>query len=176
MTHPDFEHYDNIGRSAEQIAAAHFGIATRDDLLRWAKRDAEPFLGQHPLPAQPPAALDPAPYLAALAAAESPAEVSAVTQHLLNAAEATLTAVSEVLVAIARRDGRNRFLELGTPPRTLMNAASRSLSVLALADEADLAVLRAEYDPAPAPRTPQAEQSLPPAPPKSPPAGPTPSR
>lgn len=144
-------------------------------MLRWAKRDAESFLARHPLPSQPPV-LDSAPYLAALTAAETPAEVSAVTQHLLNAAEPTLTAVSEVLVAIARRDDRNQFLELGTPPRTLMNAASRSLSVLALADEADLAALRAEYDPAPSPDTPRAERSLPPAPPKPPPAGPAPSR
>lgn len=57
-----------------------------------------------------------------------------------------------------------------------MNAASRSLSVLALADEADLKALRAEYDPAPSPDTPRAERPLPPAPPKSPPAGPAPRR
>ncbi|MEF9902106.1 hypothetical protein [Streptomyces sp. P9-A2] len=47
MRHPDFELYDNAGRGADQIAAAHFGIATRDDLLRWARGDAEPFLAQH---------------------------------------------------------------------------------------------------------------------------------
>lgn len=50
MSHPDFELYDNAGRTAEQVAAAYLGIATRDDLLRWAKRDAEPFLAGHPLP------------------------------------------------------------------------------------------------------------------------------
>lgn len=84
--------------------------------------------------------------------------------------------MSDYLLAASRWRGQNRDAELGSPPKMLMTAASRSLSVLALADEADLAALRAEYDPAPTPDTPQAERSLPPAPPKSPPAGPAPSR
>ncbi|MFB8440465.1 hypothetical protein ACFC7A_15610 [Streptomyces niveus] len=89
--------------------------------------------------------------------------------------------MSELLATIARRGDPHRFLELGTPPRTLMNAASRSLSALALADEADLAALRAEYDPAPSPDTPphdrpKAASDLPPTPPNSPPAGPAPSQ
>lgn len=51
-----------------------------------------------------------------------------------------------------------------------MTAASRALSALALADEAGLKRLRAEYDPAPAPTAPAdasrgATASLPPAPP-----------
>ncbi|MFF7899711.1 hypothetical protein ACIP4X_29795 [Streptomyces sp. NPDC088817] len=53
MHHPDFELYDNVGRDSDQIVAARYGIATRDDLLRWAKRDAEPFLAEHPLPDEP---------------------------------------------------------------------------------------------------------------------------
>lgn len=84
--------------------------------------------------------------------------------------------MSELLTNIAHRSHRRSYPEPGTPPEKLLEAARRSLSALGLADEADLAALRAEYDPAPTPGTPQAEQSLPPGPPKSPPAGPTPNR
>ncbi|MEV0691250.1 hypothetical protein [Streptomyces sp. NPDC050388] len=182
MHHPDFELYDNVGRDAEQIAVAHFGIATRDDLLRWAKRDAEPFLAEHPLPDEPRPSPDLAPYLAALGAAQTPAEVSAVTQHLLDAAEPVLRAVSDYLVAAAQWRGQNHGAEKGSPPKLLMEAAGRSLSVLAIADEADLALLHAEYDPAPAPPKtpasgrPQAPSGLPPAPPPTPRTGPAPGR
>ncbi|MEU2375066.1 hypothetical protein [Streptomyces misionensis] len=151
---PDFELYDNVGRDADQIAAARYGTATRSDLLRWAKRDAKPFLADHPLPDQPLPAPDVDPYLTALAAAKTPAEVSAVTQHLLDAAQPALGAVSEVLVAIARWGGRNRSAEPGSPPKMLMSAASHVLAPLNLADLADLTVLRAEYDPAPRPPAP----------------------
>ncbi|WP_414169089.1 hypothetical protein ACMATS_24700 [Streptoverticillium reticulum] len=179
MQHPDFELYDNVGRDADQIAAARYGIATRGDLLRWAKRDAEPFLAQHPLPEQKLPGPDLGPYLDALAAAETPAQASAVTRHLLDAVEPVLQAVSDYLVAAARWRGQNRGAELGSPPKMLMAAASRSLSVLALADQADLAILRAAYDPAPAPPAPPQGRTgpgLPPAPPGTPPADPAHSR
>ncbi|MGW2650818.1 hypothetical protein ACWC2T_39540 [Streptomyces sp. NPDC001393] len=176
MQHPDFELYDNVGRDADQITAARYGIATRDDLLRWAKRDAEPFLAQHPLPKQDLPSPDLRPYLDALAAAETPAQASAVTRHLLDAAEPVLQAVSDYLVAAARWRGQNRGAEPGSPPKMLMAAASRSLSVLAIADQADLAALRAAYDPAPTPPAPPHRPTgpgLPPAPPGTPPASPT---
>ncbi|MBJ7004864.1 hypothetical protein JG491_33195 [Streptomyces sp. CRPSP2-6A1] len=169
MPDPDFELYDNVGRDADQIAAARYGIATRSDLLRWAKRDAKPFLAEHPLPDQPLPAPDTAPYLAALAAAKTPADVSAVTQHLLDAAHPALTAVSEVLVAIARWDGRNRSAEPGSPPKMLMSAASQVLAPLDLADLADLTVLRAEYDPAPHSPAPPPQERTAPSPPAPPP-------
>ncbi|MEU1629246.1 hypothetical protein ABZ746_28805 [Streptomyces sp. NPDC020096] len=179
MQHPDFELYDNVGRDADQIAAARYGIATRNDLLRWAKRDAEPFLAQHPLPEQNLPSLDLGPCLDALAAAETPAQASAVTRHLLDAAEPVLQAVSDYLLAAARWRGQNRSAELGSPPKMLMTAASRSLSVLAIADQADLAILRAAYDPAPTQAVlPQSRTApgLPPAPPGTPSAGPAPGR
>jgi hypothetical protein len=175
---PDFELYDNVGRDADQIAAARYGIATRGDLLRWARRDAEPFLSKHPLPDEPLPIPDLAPYLAALAAAETSAEVSAVTQRLLDAADPILRAVSDYLLAAAQWRGRHRGAAKGSPPKLLMEAASRSLSVTAIADQADLTILRAEYDPAPAPKLPppgrpEPSTRLPPAPPPAPPAGPT---
>ncbi|MFF3460314.1 hypothetical protein ACFYXH_39730 [Streptomyces sp. NPDC002730] len=181
MTHPDFELCDNVGRDAEQIAAARYGIATRDDLLRWARRDAKPFLAEHPLPDEPLPSPDLAPYLAALAAAETPAEVHAVTNHLLDAAEPALRAVSDYLLAAAQWRGQNRGAANSSPPKLLMEAAGRSLSALAIADHADLAALRAEYDPAPAPKAPAPDRSraasgFPPTPPNAPPAGPTPGQ
>ncbi|CAL9364787.1 hypothetical protein SUDANB105_00741 [Streptomyces sp. enrichment culture] len=180
MRDPDFELYDNVGRDADQIAAARYGIATRHDLVRWARRDAEPFLAEHPLPADPLPIPDLTPYLDALAAAETPAQASAVTEHLLDAAEPILRAVSDYLVAAARWRSQNRGAELGSPPKLLMQAASHCLSVLAIADEADIKALRAEYDPAPAAASPagpaRASSGLPPAPPHLPPAGPTPGR
>lgn len=80
-------------------------------------------------------------------------------------------------MSIARWGNRYRGAEQGAPSKKLLEAASRSLSVLALADEADLAILRDEYDPAPAPRpASKTPLHLPPAPPAPPPAGPTPGR
>lgn len=173
---PDFELYDNVGRDGDQIAAARYGIATDNDLLRWAKRDAEDFLARHPLPEQDLPSPDLTPYLDALAAAETPAQASAVTQHLLDAAHPLLHAISDYLVAAARWRGQNRGAEPGSPPETLMTAASHSLSVLAFAYQADLALLRAEYDPAPAPPQGPKAPGLPPSPPGIPPAGPAPGR
>ncbi|WP_443048370.1 hypothetical protein [Streptomyces sp. H39-C1] len=179
MTHPDFELYDNAGRDAEQIAAAHSGIATRADLLRWARRDATRFLAEHQLPDAPLPGPDPAPYIAALAAAETPAEAHAVTSRLLDAAEPALRAVSDYLVAAAHWRGQYHAAAKGSPPKLLREAASRSLSVLAMADHADLEALRAEYDPAPTAKNPTPPQApgvlgLPPSPPsQAPPRGPS---
>ncbi|WP_067134112.1 hypothetical protein [Streptomyces yokosukanensis] len=173
MRDPDFELYDNVGRDTDQIAAARYGIATNRDLLRWAKRDTTPFLTEHPLPDKPLPSPDLAPYLDALAAAETPLQASAVTRHLLDAAEPVLQAVSDYLVAAARWRGQNRGAELDSPPKMLMTAASRSLSVIAIAHQADLAILRAEYDPAPPPPPPPQARTapgLPPEPPGTPPA------
>jgi hypothetical protein len=177
---PDFQLYDNVGRDADQIAAARYGIATDRDLLRWAKRDAQPFLAEHPLPGAPLPGPDLSPYHDALAAAETPAQASAVTQHLLDAAEPVLQAISDYLLSAARWRGQNRGAEPQSPPKMLMAAASRSLDVLALAHRADLALLRAAYDPAPAPKARGNDAistvALPPAPPNAPPTGPAPGR
>ncbi|MFI1013100.1 hypothetical protein [Streptomyces sp. NPDC020965] len=179
MSHPDFELYDNVGRTSEQIAAARFGIATRDDLLRWARRDAEPFLADHSVPESPLPSPDLAPYLTALAAAAAPAEAHAVTDRLLDAAEPVLRAMSDYLLAAAKWNGHHRSAAPGSPPRLLMEAAGRSLSVMGIADDAGMAALRAHYDPAPTPAAPDREQvppSLPPTPPNAAPPGPRPGR
>lgn len=41
---PDFDLYDNAGRTAEQINAAHTGTPTRDDLRRWSVKGPVPEL------------------------------------------------------------------------------------------------------------------------------------
>ncbi|MFE1197277.1 hypothetical protein ACFW6E_31690 [Streptomyces olivaceoviridis] len=87
--------------------------------------------------------------------------------------------MSEYLVAAARWRGQNRGAELGSPPKMLMKAASDSLSALALGHQADLAILRAEYDPPPAPPGPSQGRTapgLPPAPPATSPTGTAPGR
>ncbi|MFB7405360.1 hypothetical protein ACFCZR_34765, partial [Streptomyces rubiginosohelvolus] len=161
--HPDFELYDNIDRTPDQVAAASAVTATRYDLRRWSLRDAEEFLARHPLPSAPLPRLDPGPYVAALAAAEKPAEVSAVTQHLLDAVYPTVRELSNLLLGIARWEGRHRSAAPDSAPKMLMSAASRCLDALALADQADMRVLRDEYDPAPQPPPPrpQPAQGLP---------------
>ena len=176
MSHPDFELYDNVGRDADQIHAHRYGIATRNDLHRWAKRDADPFLADHPLPADPLSAPDLAPYLDALAAAETPAEASAVTNRLLDAAEPLLNSVSDYLAAAARWRGQNRDAPKGSPPWLLRDAAGHLLTGLAMADHADLAILRAHYDPAPGntpdPAPTRSPSGVAPTPPNTPPSAP----
>ncbi|GAA2672499.1 hypothetical protein GCM10010400_38060 [Streptomyces aculeolatus] len=145
-------------------------MATRLDLITRAQADAAPFLADHPLPDSDPPELDLTAYRSALAAAQSPAEVSAVTQHLLDAAAPVLQAVSDCLVEAAQWRGHHRDAVDGPPRKRLMAAASRALDVLAIADEADLARLRAEYDPAPA--LPSPAPGRPPGPPPTSPGAP----
>ncbi|MEV3898280.1 hypothetical protein [Streptomyces anulatus] len=165
MPHPDFELYDNDGRTPEQITAARLGIATTNDLKRWARRDAEVFLAEHPLPTEPLPTPDTAPFRAALAAAETPAEVSAVTRHFLHAAQPTLHAVFDFLITIAQRGDRHLSAGPGSPPALLIEAANCAVAVLGISNKADLAALRAEYDTPPArPTAPKPEPGLPPTP------------
>lgn len=162
--------YDNVGRDADQIHAARYNLVTRSDLKRWARRDAEPFRETHPLPVGPWPALDLSPYLDALAAAQSPAEVETVTEHVLDAAEPTVRALADYLLAAARWQQQNRGAAPGSPSNLLMTAASRALSALAFADESGLRRLRAAYDPTPSSTPSSSSQSAatatpPPAPP-----------
>ncbi|NEB88991.1 hypothetical protein G3I43_33225 [Streptomyces anulatus] len=98
--------------------------------------------------------------------------MSAVTQHLLDAVFPTVREISHLLVDIARWGGHHRSAPPNSPPKMLMTAASRCLDALALADRADIRVLRDEYDPAP--KVPQSgtesTPGLPPSPPASHPA------
>ncbi|AJT62516.1 hypothetical protein T261_0827 [Streptomyces lydicus] len=45
LPHPDFELYDNVGRTTEQINAYRDNRPTTDDLHRWAAHDAKQFTG-----------------------------------------------------------------------------------------------------------------------------------
>ncbi|WP_405889823.1 hypothetical protein OG427_07185 [Streptomyces sp. NBC_00133] len=99
---PDFELYDNVGRSADPIHAYNTLTATTDDLYRWARRDAKTFLAQQPLPGTPLPTPSARPYLAALNNARTPAEASAVTNALLDATEPVLEAIGTYLAAAAK--------------------------------------------------------------------------
>ncbi|MEU6192338.1 hypothetical protein [Streptomyces sp. NPDC047061] len=149
LQHPDFELYDNVGRTAEQIRAYHTRSATREDLRRWADRDAEAFRTRHPLPPEPFPAPDLSPYRTALDAADTPAEFSTVLNTLLDAVELFLNEVIDHLAATAKWKGRNRGAEPGSPPWLLRGAASSIATALAMATEADLNILHAHYDPPP---------------------------
>ncbi|MFE4664543.1 hypothetical protein ACFRI7_11745 [Streptomyces sp. NPDC056716] len=174
---PDFELYDNVGRTSEQIDAARYGRATSNDLYRWARHDSEDFRSRHPLPDEPFPVPDLALCRRALEAADNPAEFSAALTAVLDAVEPFLTEVSEHLVAAARWKDGLRGAQRGSPPRLLQGAASSLLGVLAVAGEADLMLLRAEYDPTPSTdatrQRPSAPRAAPPPPPgPQPPGGP----
>ncbi|MEH0658478.1 hypothetical protein QA860_12190 [Streptomyces stelliscabiei] len=141
--------YDNVGRTADQIHAYHTRSATKDDLRRWADRDAEAFRTQHALPPEPFPAPDLRPFREALNAADTPAEFSTVLNSLLDAVEPFLNEVIEHLAATAQWKGQNRGAEPESPPWLLHGAASSIASALAMATDADLKILRAHYDPPP---------------------------
>ncbi|MEU6148055.1 hypothetical protein ABZ848_47940 [Streptomyces sp. NPDC047081] len=180
LQHPDFELYDNVGRTAEQIRAYHTRSATKQDLHRWAERDVEDFRTQHPLAPEPFPAPDLSPYRTALDAAETPAEFSTVLNALLDAVEPFLSEVIDHLAATAQWKGRNRGAEPGSPPWLLRGAASSIASGLAMASEADLNILRTHYDPpldlAALPKRTPTPPDTPPAPPGPQPGPGTPRR
>ncbi|MBT2409361.1 hypothetical protein J7I94_02090 [Streptomyces sp. ISL-12] len=119
------------------------------------------------------------PFKSALAAAETPAQFSAVLDKLLDAVEPFLNEVIDQLAETATWRGQNRGAERGSPPRLLRDAASRISSALAMASHADLQILRAHYDPAPdldaVTKQALGSQNSPPAPPP-PPTRPGPGR
>jgi hypothetical protein len=173
---PDFELNDNVGRTTGQIHAAHHLMATTEDLRRWANRDCAAFRTMHGLDRPPAPSLDPAPYLHALEAAQTPAEVSAVTNALLDAVGPVIDSAVTYLSAAAERE--KRISGTGKTHRRRCSGALPAAfrAGIGIAAEADEGLLRAEYDPAPAPHERQQPapraSGLPPKPP-SPGAGPT---
>jgi hypothetical protein len=77
---PDFELYDNVGRTDEQIHAYNTNSPTKDDLRRWAARDAKPFTESI---TAPPAGEAIAAWTGHLTRAGSVAEFTAVTDAVL---------------------------------------------------------------------------------------------
>lgn len=124
----------------------HTGGATPDALHRWARRDAEPFLAAHPLPDEPLPLPDLNPYLTVLAEAETPAEVSAVTQQLFGATAPLLDHIAGHFVALALWAGHGHR---HTPEAAnLLRDAGRSIrSALMQVAWADWENLRAHYAP-----------------------------
>ncbi|MCP3821401.1 hypothetical protein NLX86_25885 [Streptomyces sp. A3M-1-3] len=132
MSHPDPEQH-NDG-------------ASPSTLHRYARRDAEPFLAKHSLPDQPLPLPDLTPYLTALAAAETPAEVSAITDRLVGATAPLLDHIAGHFVATALWAGHEHS---HTPQsvRLLRDAAHSVRSALIHVAQADLENLRAHYAP-----------------------------
>ncbi|WP_051808816.1 hypothetical protein [Streptomyces sp. NRRL S-378] len=115
-------------------------------LHRYARRDAEPFLAAHLLPDEPLPLPDLTPYLTALAMAETPAEVSAVTRRLVEATTPVLDHIAGHFVAIALWAGHEHR---HTPQavRLLRDAAHGVRLAPAQVTQADLENLRAHYTP-----------------------------
>ncbi|MFD8550161.1 hypothetical protein ACFV08_00830 [Streptomyces fradiae] len=152
--------------------------ATPPRVLRGcARRDAEAFLAEHPLPQEPLPLPGLTPFLSALAAAETPAEVSAITHHLARITEPVLDHIARHIVGIALWRGQEHR---HTPQaqRLLREAAQSIRTAMVTVAEADLENLRAEYAPVPAPPSAARKPtpSLPPAPPSSSRPGTSPSR
>ncbi|MER5202205.1 hypothetical protein [Streptomyces sp. NPDC002825] len=146
-------------------------------LRGYARRDAEAFLAEHPLPQEPLPLPVLTPFLSALGAAETPAEVSAITHHLAGITAPVLDHIARHIVGVALWRGQNH---LHTPraQRLLREAAQSIRTAVEKVAEADLENLRAEYAPAPEPPSAARRSTppLPPAPPSSPKPGTSPSR
>ncbi|MFH9957438.1 hypothetical protein ACH4OX_24945 [Streptomyces roseolus] len=154
------------------------GAATPPRVLRrFARRDAAAFLAEHPLPQEPLPLPVLTPFLSALGAAETPAEVSAITHRLAGITAPVLDHIARHIVGVALWRGQDHR---HTPQaQRLLREAARSIrTAMEKVAEADLENLRAEYAPVPAPPSAARKPtpSLPPAPPSSPRPGTSPSR
>ncbi|WP_329025780.1 hypothetical protein [Streptomyces sp. NBC_00690] len=98
MSHPDFELYDNVGRTTEQIHAYNTNTPTIDDLHRRAHHYARPFLNEVPLPS-------PAPVIAAsrerLTQAKDTDQFNAVLDQALTGENGALDEIHNTLKAAA---------------------------------------------------------------------------
>ncbi|MFJ7164070.1 hypothetical protein ACIQUV_01020 [Streptomyces globosus] len=146
-------------------------------LRGYARRDAAAFLAEHPLPQEPLPLPVLTPFLSALGAAETPAEVSAVTHHLAGITAPVLDHIARHIVGVALWRGQDHR---HTPQaqRLLREAAQSIRTAMEKVAEAELENLRAEYAPVPAPPSAARKPtpSLLPAPPSSPKPGTSPSR
>ncbi|MFE3645903.1 hypothetical protein ACFXOM_33850 [Streptomyces sp. NPDC059169] len=144
--------------------------ASPSTLHRYARRDAEPFLAAHPFPHEPLPLPDLTPYLTALAEAETPAEVSAVTHRLVDATAPLLDHIAGHFVAVALWAGHEHR---HTPQavRLLRDAAHGVRSASTQVAQADLENLLAHY--APPAGSPGEEQPARPAAARPSPLGPS---
>ncbi|WP_435058189.1 hypothetical protein [Streptomyces sp. bgisy060] len=146
--------------------------ATPPRVLRgYARRDAEAFLAEHPLPQEPLPLPGLTPFLSALAAAETPAEVSAITHQLAGITAPVLDHIARHIVGVALWRGQDHQ---HTPQaqRLLREAAQSIRAAMVKVAEADLENLRAEY--APSPEPPSAARTITPPRPPAPPGSPKP--
>ncbi|MFE0772191.1 hypothetical protein [Streptomyces sp. NPDC058861] len=113
-------------------------------LRQYARRDAEPFLAAHLLPQNPLPLPDLTPFLTALSAAETPAEVSAINRHLAGATAPLLDHIAGHIVGVALWASQEHQ---HTPrARRLLREAARDIRTsLVKVAEADLENLRAQY-------------------------------
>jgi hypothetical protein len=98
-TNPDFEVYDNVGRTAEQIDSFNTGQPTWDDMLRWTEAAAGEFAAQV---GHPDTGLHIANWTSALSRADKMSEFFAVSNAVLgDHPNAALTTLSKFMDAAA---------------------------------------------------------------------------
>ncbi|MGV9790837.1 hypothetical protein [Streptomyces sp. NPDC003435] len=165
LTNPEFELYDNVGRTSEQILAARIGGITWDDLRRWAEGDADAFRSAHPLPDTLPAP-DLTPFKNALREAATPVEFSHILNSLVEAVQPVLDEVVDLL-ELARVWNAHHVNAAPDSPSKLLQRAGSSISLgLSYTARADMELLRAHYiaeDVRAAPPAPPAAQPGPPS-------------
>ncbi|MFD6624772.1 hypothetical protein [Streptomyces diastaticus] len=105
MPHPDFELYDNIGRSTEQITAHRTNQPTNEDLHRWASRDAQQFTEALP---DKPAGPGISAWTDHLPRARTVAELNSVTKAVLGDDQSALSELHLFLEAAAEWCERNQ--------------------------------------------------------------------
>ncbi|MFZ4189376.1 hypothetical protein [Streptomyces pseudogriseolus] len=136
-----------------------------------ARRDAETFLANHPLPDRPGPLPDLTPYLQALPAAKTPAEVSAITHQLVAATAPALDHIAGHFIAVALW-ASTEHRHTPQSVRLLREAALSIRTALVKVAQADLENLRAHYAPSTASAEPtRATAPTAPPPPAPPPQG-----
>ncbi|WP_406220715.1 hypothetical protein [Streptomyces decoyicus] len=109
--HPDFELYDNVGRTNDQIHAYNTNSPTSDDLHRWAAQDAIEFADSLAL-AEPDQGITAC--ADQLKRARTTAEFHAVTEAVLGDGGSALGALHEFLESAADWCDHNQEPEIAT--------------------------------------------------------------
>lgn len=154
LPHPDFELYDNVGRTTEQVTAHRENRPTADDLHRWAAHDAREFSAS--LPAED-AGQSTSDWTRHLYRVRTAAELSTVAQAVLGDGHSALAELHLFLETAAEWCERNKEPSIAARYRQHAEELSALGDQLAYLSEDHLASIyrrpnrSAPAQPAPAP-------------------------